>query len=458
MNKSPLNFFEEILEIPRPSGQESEIAAYLVEFAKKYQLDYEIDNYYNVIIRKKNTLPYICEPIILQAHIDMVCDSDFDYDFEHNGIKWYKENGFYRAFKTTLGADNGAGMAIILAILSNNEIYHPPIEAIFTTQEETTMNGAKFLNYKKINGNRLISLDGTEENKIEVSSAGMATITTRKAINFINSNKLTFKLSVSGLLGGHSGADINKNRGNAIKILAEVLQNINDIEIVKIEGGSKTNVIPSQAFCFFKTQKDISQELMNIKKIYQEKYPSLKIELKRIKDLNTCVDNTTSLAILKYLSKIEDGVLKVNEAKFPLTSSNLGVVITTDKEVIVNLSIRSSIVGFEDYYVSKAESLARRYKFAFTLEDKAPFFTFREESKLRDLLVKTYEEMYNEKIILEDVHAGLEGGIFAKEIKDLDMCVLGVNLYNIHSTLESVEIESMIRVYNWLIKALENME
>ena len=130
----------------------------------------------------------------------------------------------------------------------------------------------------------------------------------------------------------------------------------------------------------------------------------------------------------------------------------------TKKELIIKLSIRSSIVGFEDYYVNRANSLAKRTKFEFTLEDKAPFFTFKEESPVRDLLVKTYEEMYDKKIELEDVHAGLEGGIFSNEIKDLDLCVIGANLYNIHSTMESVEIESIKRVYNWLVKTLETME
>ena len=456
--KGPLNYFEEILEIPRPSGKEERIAGYLVTFAQKHNLEYYVDEYSNVIIKKKGTLPYLCEPIILQAHIDMVCDSENYYDFEKNGIRWYKENGFYRAFKTTLGADNGAGMAIILAILHDNSLSHPPIEAVFTSEEETTMNGAKFLDYSKLKGKRLISLDGTEEDKIEVSSAGMATIITKRSLEFIQSKNPTYQLSISGLLGGHSGADINKNRGNAIKILADILKDIGDIEIVSIEGGAKVNVIPSRAKCLFKTKKDLSQEIMFFRNMYQSIFPGIKIDFRRIKERDVSISNDDSIEIIKYLNKIEDGVLKKNDIDFPLTSSNLGVINTIGNELIIKLSIRSSIVGFEDYYISKVQSLSRRNKFKFIIEDKAPFFTFKEESLVRDLLVKTYEEIYNKKIELEDVHAGLEGGVFANEIKDLDMCVLGVNLYNIHSVEEAVEIESIKRVYNWLITALERME
>lgn len=456
--KGPLNYFEEILEVPRPSGKEERIAGYLVTFAQKHNLEYYVDEHSNVIIKKKGTLPYLCGPIILQSHIDMVCDSEGSYDFDNNGIRWYKEDGFYRAFKTTLGADNGVGMAIILAILHDNSLSHPPIEAVFTSEEETTMNGAKFLDYKKLKGKRLISLDGTEENKIEVSSAGMATITTRRNIELTKSNNPTYQITISGMLGGHSGADIDKNRGNAIKILTDILKDIEDIEIVSIEGGSKVNVIPSRAKCLFKTKKDLSQEIIFYRNIYLDKYPSIKIDFRRIKEREYTIDNENSVEIIKYLNKIEDGVLKQNDVGFPLTSSNLGVINTTDSEIIVKLSIRSSIVGFEDYYVSKAQSLSRRNKFKFTLEDKAPFFTFKEESPLRDLLVHTYKDLYDKEIILEDVHAGLEGGVFANEIKDLDMCVIGANLYNIHSIEEEVEIESINRVYKWLVSTLENME
>lgn len=456
--KGPLEYFEEILDIPRPSGKEDKIAGYLVHFAGIHNLDYEVDQYSNVIIRKKGTLPYKCEPIILQAHTDMVCASNESYDFDNKGIDWYIEDGFYKAKYSTLGADNGIGVALILSILHDSALVHPPIEAVFTAQEETTMIGAKFLNYSKLKGKRLISLDGTEENKIEVSSAGMASITISVPIIEERNELLTYQITVSGLLGGHSGTDINKNRGNAIKIIANILKNIDDIEIVSISGGSKENVIPSTSKCIFKTKRDISSDITFFKDFYQVQYKDIKIDFRRMKQRDSSIINETSKNVLSFINNIEDGVLKKNELDFPLTSSNLGVIETTKEQIIINLSIRSSIVGFEDYYVSKTERVAKKNKLKYILEDKKPFFTFKEDSPLRQLLIDKYEQLFNKKITLEDVHAGLEGGIFAKEIKDLDMCVIAANLYDIHSVNEKVEIESVKRVFEWLKKVLENME
>ena len=196
-------YFEQILQIPRPSGKEDKIAGFLVHFAQLHNLEYEVDDYSNVIIKKKGTLPYKCAPIILQAHTDMVCTSEEPYDFENVGIEWYLEDGFYKAKRSSLGADDGAGVAIILAILSDASLVHPPIEAVFTVQEETTMAGAKNLNYKKLKGKRLISLDGTEEDKIEVSCAGMASIKVSAPYELVPSTKASYQLTISGLLGGH---------------------------------------------------------------------------------------------------------------------------------------------------------------------------------------------------------------------------------------------------------------
>ncbi len=456
--KSPSRFFEEILEIPRPSGHEDQIAGYLVHFAQLYHLDYEVDDYSNVIIRKKGTHPFISKPIILQAHTDMVCTSEEDYDFANKGIEWVLEDGYYKAKRSSLGADNGAGVAVILSLLSDDSLEHPPIEAVFTTQEETTMNGAKNLNYKHLKGKRLISLDGTEEDKIEVSCAGMASLTVHAPFKRVTSAKSSYQLSISGLLGGHSGVDIDSHRGNAIKILAHILEGIEDIEIVSIDGGSKENVIPSDIKCIFNTSHDFSAEYQFFKQFYSLEYPEIKMDYRRMKQRDRVIENKKSVEILQFLDKIENGVLKRNDVDFPITSSNLGVIKTEQEEVSIALSIRSSLVGYEDFYVSRAERIARRYHLKFQIEDKKPFFTFQEDSPTRQLLVKTYQELYQKNITLEDVHAGLEGGIFAQEMKGLDICVIGVNLYDIHSIHEKVEKASMDRVLEWLKETLKNME
>ncbi len=457
-NLSASAYFEEILNIPRPSGHEDQIAGYLVHFAQMHHLEYEVDEYSNVIIKKEGTHPYKSDPIILQAHTDMVCTSIIaSYDFLKKGIPWTIKDGYYETKGTSLGGDNGAGMAVILAILADTSLEHPPIEAVFTTQEETTMNGAKNLNYKHIKGKRLISLDGTEENKIEVSCAGMASMHITLPYQTVTSTKNSYQLSISGLLGGHSGVDINKNRGNAIKMLANMLKDIEDIEIVSIDGGSKENVIPSDIKCIFNTNYDLSGEYQFFKNFYQTEYENMKMDFRRIKQREIAIRNVDSRHLMQFLYEIEDGVLITNDVNFPLTSSNLGVVRTLEKEIEIALSIRSSIVGYEDFYVSRAERVARKYRLKFVLEDKKPFFTFREESPLRQLLVDTYEKLFNKNITLEDVHAGLEGGIFAGNIKNLDICVIGVNLFDIHSIHEKAEKESLERVFTWLKETLKNM-
>lgn len=451
-------FFEEILDVPRPSGHEDKIAGYLVHFAQKHHLDFEVDEHSNVLIKKKGTHPFKCEPIILQAHTDMVCTSNEPYPFETEGIEWYLEDGFYKAKRSSLGADDGAGIAIILALLSDTSLAHPPIEALFTTEEETSMNGAKFFDYSKIQGKRLISLDGTEENKIEVSCAGMASICLQATYQAVTSHKSSYQLTISGLLGGHSGVDIDKNHGNAIKILANMLKDIDDIEIVSIEGGTKENVIPSQAKCIFNTSHDFSADFQFFKTFYKEEYESIKLDFRRVKIREVALNSEASRNIIRFLNKLEDGVLRRNDVKFPLTSSNLGVIKTTKENIVIELSIRSSIVGYEDFYVSRVERISKKYKLDYLLVDKKPFFTFREDSPTRNLLVKTYEKLYSQKMILEDVHAGLEGGIFSQEIKGLDICVIGANLYDIHSVNEKVEQASMERVVEWLKEVLRNME
>lgn len=451
-------YFEQILDVPRPSGKEDKIAGFLVHFAQQHGLEYEVDNYSNVIIKKKGTLPFKCKPIILQAHTDMVCTSNEFYDFDNKGIEWYEEGGFYKAKRSSLGADDGAGVAIILALLSDTSLEHPPIEAIFTTQEETTMNGAKNLNYKSLKGKRLISLDGTEEDKIEVSCAGMASIKVSSSYELVSSTKGSYQLTISGLLGGHSGVDIDLKRGNAIKILVNILKDIDDIEIVSIEAGSKENVIPSSAKCIFNTNHDLSATVQFFRDFYQTEYENIRIDFRRMKTRDEAIANSKSLDIIGFLNKIEDGVLKRNDVNFPLTSSNLGVIMQDKEKILIELSIRSSIVGFEDFYVSRAERVAKKYHLKYFLEDKKPFFTFRENSPLRQLLVDTYQDMFSKNITLEDVHAGLEGGIFAQSINDLDICVIGANLYDIHSVNEKVEKESMERVLSWLKEVLKNMQ
>lgn len=444
----PLKYFEDFLSIPRESGNEKEISNYLVEFAKKNDLEYYVDDVYNVIIKRKSN-NNSKEIIILQGHIDMVCTSVNDYDFKSNGINWYIEDNMYKAKGTTLGADNGIGCSIILALLSNKDILVPNIEAIFTTQEETTMEGAKRLDYSKITGNKLISIDGTDEGVIEVSSAGMTSITVSKRIEYTENNFKKYKISIDGLEGGHSGVDINKHKGNSIKIMGDIICKLNNYYLIDINGGSKDNVIPSECMSIISTDEDI-----NIDNSYKDMYPNINILVEEINIDNKVINKDDSKMIIDFINNIPIEVLSY-AGEYPQTSLNLATIAFDKEYVNINISIRSSNTDDERKYVEMVRNLSNNMNFR--INSTIPYFTFNENSELRNILVDKYKELYGKQVILEHVHAGLEGGVFSEHIKDLDVCVIAPNLHDIHTVNECVEIDSVNRVYKWLIEVLKEI-
>ena len=277
--------FEEILAIPRESGRENKIAEYIAMFAKKHNLEYKKDAFNNMFLKKNNNSN---KTIILQAHSDMVCVSNIDYDFENKGIEFYIDDDFYRAKNTSLGADDGIGVAIILAMLEENENM-PNIEVMITSQEETTMLGAMNFDYSLLSGKTLISLDGIKEADIEASSAGMSSLTIKKDIEFESNSRKTYKLSVTDLAGGHSGDDISKKRCNAIKLIFKLLKELNYIELTDVYSGEKDNVIPNSGAVIFVTEDDFEK--------IKYKVDSIKLDLseedKHVKiNIEECTSNT----------------------------------------------------------------------------------------------------------------------------------------------------------------------
>lgn len=444
----PLKYFEDFLNIPRESGNEKGISDYLVEFAKENGLEYYVDDVYNVII-KRNSNNNSKETLILQGHIDMVCTSDSDYDFKNNGINWYIQDNMYKAKGTTLGADNGIGCSIILALLSNKDILVPNIEAIFTTQEETTMEGAKRLDYSKITGNKLISIDGTDEGVIEVSSAGMTSITISKKLEYSESPFKKYKISIDGLEGGHSGVDINKHKGNSIKIMGDIIGKLNNYYLIDINGGSKDNVIPSECISIISTDENI-----NIDSSYKDMYPNINILVEEISTDDKVICKDDSKMIIDFINNVPIEVLSY-ALEYPQTSLNLATIRFDKEYVNINISIRSSNTEDEKKHVEMVRNLSNNMNFK--INSTIPYFTFNENSELRDILVNKYKELYGKEVILEHVHAGLEGGVFSEHIKDLDVCVIAPNLHDIHTVNECVEIDSVNRVYKWLIEVLKEI-
>lgn len=450
--KRVFEIFEQILKIPHESGNEKLIAEYIGNFAKEHGLEYNIDEYFNVFIRKNNNSR---NTIILQAHSDMVCVSKLnDFDFKNNAIPFFIDGDFYKSQNTSLGADDGIGVAIILAMLEEENM--PNIEAIITTQEETTMAGASNFDYSRITGKTLVSLDGIKEGDIESSSAGMCSITLNKKVNFIDNNENLYRIRVEGLAGGHSGDDIHKNRKNAIKILDKVLYSINNPYIVNISVGAKDNVIASNGFVEIKCTNNLEQinELIgNMNFCLDDEDKDMKIIVEQ-NDAKNKILIKESDEIIKFINEIEDGLLETFEDGFPLLSSNIGKIELINNKIEIKLSIRSSDVNKEKNQIDKLNKLCKKYNFKMNINSIKPFFPYKKESEIRNILSENYRRLYNKKAEIKKVHACMEGGIFSKNIDDLDICTIAPTIQNCHSINENVSISSTNRVYEWLKETL----
>lgn len=443
--------FEEILKIPHSSGKEEKIANYIVDFAKEHNFEYKKDNYNNVFIRKNNNSN---KTIILQAHSDMVCVSKGDYDFTNKGINFYIDGDYYKAKNTSLGADDGIGVAIILAMLEEKNM--PNIEVMITTQEETTMLGASNFDYGLLTGNTLISLDGIKEADIESSSAGMCSITISKEILNEESNDIKYKLSISGLMGGHSGDDIHKKRCNAIKLGFNIISKLECTGLYHIDIGEKDNVIPNNGDIIFSSNLSldkINEILRNL--TYNLSNDDKNLSLNVIQCNQNLRKITNYNEIINFINELDDGLIETfKEDEFPLLSSNIGKINIDSNKIIIKMSVRSSDENKEKEQLEKIKELCNKYNLIFNLDVKKPFFPYKEESTIRELLANTYQELYNKETIVKKVHACMEGGIISSNIDNLDICTIAPTIDNCHSINERVSISSTLSVYNWLKETL----
>lgn len=450
--KNTLEYFEEIMKIPRESGKEEKIAEYIVNYAKENNIEYSLGKYNTVFLKKNNNSN---KNIILQAHSDMVCVSSDEYDFENKGIPFYKEGDYYKSKNTSLGADDGIGIAIILAMLQEDESI-PNIEVMITTQEETTMLGASNFDYSLLSGKTLISLDGIKEGDIESSSAGMCSITISKEILNEENNDIKYKMNISGLMGGHSGDDIYKNRCNAIKLAFDIVSKLECTGLYYIDIGERDNVIPNNGNIVFSSNFDLDKINETLKGLtYNLSGDDSNLNLGVVQ----CNQNFKKISnyneIINFINELDDGLIETfKEDDFPLLSSNIGKINIDDNKIIIKMSVRSSDEFKEKKQLEKIKELCNKYNLMFNLDVKKPFFPYKEKSGIRELLTNTYKELYNREATIKKVHACMEGGIISSNIDDLDICTIAPTIDNCHSINERVSISSTIRVYNWLKETL----
>ena len=458
-----LNYFYDICKIPHGSHNEKALSEYLINFAKEHNLKYKTDDVYNVIIYKNGTSKSD-KVLALQAHIDMVDEKTIDsnHDFNIDPLDIYEEDGYLKASGTTLGADNGAGVAMILSVLADKTLKHPPLEAIFTVQEETTMEGAFKLNPNDIQARSLINLDSEEEGVSTTTSAGGIDVIFTKDVSYEENSNAAYTLTIGSLLGGHYGADIALERGNAIKLIGRIANEIKDIQLSNIKGGLKVNAIPRDASLTFVSSLNDDE----IEKTVQEAVSKIKNELLHSdSNLTYSLNKTTSSkvlskesskAILNLLCLIPNGLRHRDLALEGLTtaSENVGIVTLDDLRFSLYMSLRSCLQSYIDDMVSELFTLAEVLNFNVRSDNWYPAWDYVDNSPLRNKMCEVFKKVYGKEMLLEGIHAGLECGIFKNKFPDMDIITFGPNIYDCHSPNEKIELSSLERTYGFLIELL----
>ena len=469
--------FAKINQIPRPSKHEEKMIEFLKEFGKSHKLETEVDETGNVIIRKPAT-PGLenRETLILQSHMDMVCDKlvDVDVDFFNDPIQTYVDGDWMRAKGTTLGADDGIGCAIELAILASDNIEHGPVECVFTRDEETGLTGAHGMKAGFMTGKMLINLDSEDEGLIFVSCAGGQT--THATFEFEREEApagyFFLKLSLKGLNGGHSGDDIDKKRANAIKILARFLylemEKLNgNIRLASFNSGKMHNAIPRDGQVVFAVKNDAKEQVRADWNVFASEVEDEFHVTENAMHFNmeSCeatpvIEKTVADKFIMALQAVDNGPLTHCQdeaiAWMVETSSNVASVATAEKIIDIVASQRSNVM-------SNLENMTNTVKAAFQLAgakisvgDKYPAWKMRADSALTDLTVKSYEKLFGKEPLVKGIHAGLECGLFSEKYPELDMVSFGPTLREVHTPQEALYIPTVQMVWDHLLEILRN--
>ncbi len=469
------NHFEEMCRIPHPSRHEAKIADYVMSVAKKNNLESSRDEFGNIIIRKPATPgKENLTPVVMQGHLDMVPEknSDVVHDFEKDPIKCYVDGDWVKAKGTTLGSDNGIGVAAALAVMESKDLEHGPVEALFTLDEETGLFGAQALKPGFVNGKILLNLDSEEDGALYIGCAGGQNTFIKFKYNQkdVPGKTKALEIKVTGLKGGHSGLDIQAGRGNAIKLLSRLLHELNytfGIRLVSINAGSKHNAIPREGFSVIRVPNKFADEIM----AYVERYnkivqaelasvePGLNVAAAEIKSKAKVMDKSTANNLIDSLYAVPNGVIKMSADIEGLveTSTNLAVVVTKGKSVEVTLSQRSSVESEKSDISNSIAAFFRIAKAEVTQGDGYPGWKPNINSPVLVTLKNVYRNMYNSDPEVKAIHAGLECGIIKERYPDMDMISFGPTIMGAHSPDERVQISTVEKFWNLLSSVLKNI-
>lgn len=475
--ESVFRFFSEINQIPRPSKHEEQMIAYLRHFGEQHGLETIVDNIGNVLIRKPATSGREAVPVVtIQSHMDMVCDKLVDYqiDFLHDPIKTYIDGEWLRAEGTTLGADDGIGCAMQLAILDATDLEHGPIECLFTRDEETGLTGANNLEAGMLQGEMLINLDSEDEGLFYVSCAGGKTTTATFKYNKVSAPEGYFfvRATIKGLTGGHSGDDINKKRANAAKLLSRFLylqQEKRDIRVASINSGKLHNAIPRDGEIIFavpfadkeNVRVDWNVFCSDAEEEFQVTEQSMEF-LMESTDSQPVLPPELSRRIVTALQAVHHGVFSVVQdlslGNLTETSSNLAVIRTEDTQLVINTSQRSSVMSNLTNMVNTVTAVFQLAGADSIIHnDGYPAWKMNPHSRIRETARQCYERLYGTEPTIIGIHAGLECGLFAERYPHLDMLSIGPTMRGVHSPDERLHIPSVGKVYNLVLEILKTL-
>ena len=437
-------YFEEISKIPHGSGNTKQISDYLVEFAKAHNLEYYQDEANNVVMIQEATAGYEnADPIIIQGHMDMVCEkeSDCTIDFEKDGLDLYVDGDFLKARGTTLGGDDGIAVAYALAILDTPEIAHPRLEVVITVDEEIGMLGADCIDLSMLKGHKMLNIDSDIEGHFLTSCAGGMTVETMIPVTYDAASGLLCEVKVTGLEGGHSGSEIDKEHGNANIIMGRVLKALSDemeIGIAELAGGLKDNAIPRECMAKILVEEEQAATLKDIvaslNKVLANEFMAsdagVNVVVTELGTKEAAILSVASMAkVIFYLRNVPNGVQNMSRVMPGLveTSLNLGIMELQEEALRCTASVRSSVSTRKEDLRDKLEFLANFLGGEIDVNGDYPAWEYKADSDIRDTISTVYKELFSEEPVFEAIHAGLECGILSGKIPNLDCVSFGPN-------------------------------
>lgn len=474
--ESALKYFEQLSSIPRGSYNEKEVSDFLKAFGESLNLETIQDKVMNIIIKKPGTVGYENSPtVILQGHMDMVCEKNegTDHDFTKDPLKLYLDGDLLKAKGTTLGADNGIAVAYAMAILASDDIPHPPLEVIITVEEETGMGGVIGFEKKNVSGKILINIDSEEEGVFFASCAGGARTKLCLDINKESiATQQAYKIQLKGLKGGHSGLNIKDGRGNAIKLLGRVLNAFEfDYRLISIKGGSKPNAIPRESEVIITTADHHALEvaLKDIEKTLNQemlKTDHLALSLTATDKVNEAYTQEKTKDIIDALCLIPCGIqtMSFNIEGLVESSLSVGVLLETEKELIFESAVRSSVKSLKEEMIMRLKRLSTLVNARLEVLSDYPEWAYNPNSKLQGIFLDVYKETTGKTAKIDAIHAGLECGFFAEKLtdvgdgSDLDMISLGPDMANVHTPFEELNVSSVNRTWVFLKHVLKTLK